>query len=115
MFTVDLPVPPSTNNLFVNVGKRRIASDDYKAWRSIAGLRLNLQHAEKISGPVEIEIAVPRNRRRDLGNYEKALTDFLVAHRCIDDDRNVERLTVAWHDEAREAVVVVRAASKVSA
>lgn len=115
MFTVELPVPPSTNNLFVNVGKRRVASDEYNAWRDLAGYRLNLQHVQPIKGAVEIDMAVPRNRRRDLDNFWKATLDLLVNHKLIEDDRNIERLTLAWHDEKREAVVIVRAASKVVA
>lgn len=66
----------------------------------MAGYQLNLQRPTRLTGKVGIEIACPRNGRRDLANHEKAVCDLLVKHKIIPDDRHIERLTLRWHDDA---------------
>ena len=102
MFTVWLPVPPSTNALFVTFkargGIERAKTKEYKAWITAAGLMLNVQRPIPIKGRVEVEVMVKRNNRRDLDNHLKALMDLLVGHSLIEDDRRIEKLTICWHD-----------------
>lgn len=92
--------PPSANNLFFNGKKGRVKVDAYRKWQTVAGCMLNIQRAQPIDGRVAVAYSVPRNNRRDLGNYEKALSDLLVRQRVISDDRKIESISLCWHDEA---------------
>lgn len=100
---IRLPVPPSTNNLFLNVrGRGRIASPQYRAWRTEAGLKLNLAKPMPFGkAKVQVTLFVPRKpARRDIDNFAKGPLDLLVSHKVIDDDRYVERLNIERHDDA---------------
>lgn len=81
-----IPIPPSTNNLYINVrrreGKRsggRIKSPEYRDWIDRAAPHLT---GWKWVGdyPVAITITVLATVRatRDIANFEKAVTDLLV-------------------------------------
>ena len=103
---IALPMPPTTNNLFVNRGaKGRFRSTEYKAWAAEAGYRLNAQRPPLMAGKVAIliEVEEPKTaRRQDVANREKAVTDLLVSHRVIqgDDQRFVREITMKWADVA---------------
>ncbi len=90
MIVVDLPKPPSSNNLFPT-GKhgKRFLSPEYKSWREDAGWRLKQQlsalRRRNISGPVSLKYEIEKGRA-DLGNMEKAITDLLVGYCVIDGD-----------------------------
>lgn len=83
----DLPMPPSTNMMFVNSpnskGKGRFPSPAYKAWKKTAGKILldAWEAADKpiIGKPYAIHISLNVNHQSDIFNREKALTDLLVA------------------------------------
>lgn len=87
IFTADLPMPPSSNNMFTAImvkGKsRRIISRDYKAWKTKAGALLleQWEAADKptISPPYQVHIEVNLSHQGDIANREKAITDLLVA------------------------------------
>jgi crossover junction endodeoxyribonuclease RusA len=97
-----LPMPPSTNNLFINIPKRgRVPSSQYKAWKNAAGLTLNIQRPEKFTGAVDVRVGIPKRTRGDIDNRVKALLDLLVAHGVIEDDKHVQNLTVG-RDELLE-------------
>lgn len=108
MFTVRLPVPPSTNSLFVTFKQRggieRAKTKEYKAWITAAGWALNVQRPQPVKGRVIVNIHVPRNNRRDLDNHLKALLDLLVGHSLIEDDRKIEHLAISWWDD-KEAML----------
>lgn len=93
--TLILPLPPSTNGLFVNAGKRgRVTSKPYRAWKTEAGFMLKVEPKWRVGGPVRLSIDLPTSARADLDNLCKAPIDLLVAHGRIDDDRNVAELHV---------------------
>ncbi len=101
MLTLQLPFPPTTNNLFFNLpGRRggRAPTKGYKAWKDRAAVAIRRQAPAPIAGPVtlSIELGRPDRRRRDLSNYIKALEDALVHHELIDDDSMVQTLSVSW-------------------
>lgn len=102
MIVFTLPMPPSTNNLFINVTKGRIKSQKYAEWIMEAGYLLNAQAARlgRVQGPVklEYEIGETDKRRKDVGNFEKAATDLLVSHGIIeaDDSRIVREINLRW-------------------
>lgn len=105
-----LPVPPSTNNLFRSVvlpGKAyatRVKTTPYKAWLAEAGLKLNAQQPPRFDGDVAVAYAIPRNKRRDLDNYSKALGDLLVKHGVIVNDNRIVDLRLRY--EATESGMV---------
>jgi len=108
---INLPLSPSSNNLFATVGKKRIRTVEYTAWAKEAGYRLNAQRPPLMAGKVAllIEVEEPNTARRtDIGNKEKAVTDLLVSHRVIqgDDQRFVREITMRWADVAGVRVTV---------
>lgn len=95
-----LPIPPSTNNLYVNVrGRGRVRSQRYATWANAAGWEIKRQHPEKVSGAISLDIAVQRKRSNaDVSNRIKAVEDLLVHMGVIDDDKHVQSVTCRWAD-----------------
>lgn len=92
-FTVDLPMPPSSNALFTTggFGKRgRGLSKAYRDWRDSAGLILNAAWVQAgrpmIEGPWGLDIRLNLDRRSDTTNRIKALEDLLVKAKIVPDD-----------------------------
>lgn len=111
---ITLPFPPSTNNLFVNAGKRgRVRSSRYEMWLNEAGWELKSQRPVKHTGPVNVTIALCPfdKRRRDADNGCKAVLDLLVKHQVIpaDDNRFVKSVTAKWVDVGAACSVFVEA------
>ena len=106
-----LPPPPSVNNLFINVGRRRVKSRRYRTWLKEAGWQLQAQRNGCIGGPWQVDIMLPARLRGDTDNYCKGILDLLVTHRVVDDDRYCRRLTVEKTGETDAVVITVRAAS----
>lgn len=91
--------PPSVNNLFATVGRRRIKSRAYKAWLKVAGWEINSQRVQPVAGRVAVAYAIERpkdNRRRDVSNLEKGLSDLLVTMGIIADDSLIDRISIGW-------------------
>lgn len=90
---LDLPLPPSANALHVTVRGRRVRSARYTRWlRDVRWLMLRAPTYGRST--VEVAVAAPIDRRRDLDNVAKPLLDALVAHEVIRDDRMVDRLVL---------------------
>lgn len=109
---LDLPFPPSTNNLFINVKRGRIPSQRYADWRTEAGWALKAQNPSAITGPVWLRYLFQDgkdNRKRDIGNLEKAPTDLLVEHGVIEADDNtvVRGISLAWSKDVTGARVII--------
>ena len=108
MTLIRLPVAPSTNNLFANGKHGRFITDHYKAWRTEAGVMLNLARVEPFGRMrVELEILIPEKTRGDISNRVKATEDLLVAHKIIEDDVQVWRLVVGRHKDADMLLSIV--------
>ena len=99
---VDWPRCPSTNRLWRSSrsrGKVRVYKDKgYVSWlKEAAGCWL-LQRPrgfKTIEGPYETTIVVTPGRR-DLGNYEKAISDAAQALRIVADDKNCKRFVIEY-------------------
>lgn len=92
---LNLPLPPSTNHLFENVrGYGRVKSKAYKQWIQEAGWELAVQRAEHIAGWYELSIFLPASVRGDIDNRAKALSDLLVKHAVIPDDKKAWALHI---------------------
>jgi crossover junction endodeoxyribonuclease RusA len=92
--------PPSVNNYFATVGRRRIVSAQGKAYREevfwiVRQQRLNGRFAGARVG-ISINAYEPKvKRRRDLDNILKAVLDGLTKAGLWDDDVQVDYLRVA--------------------
>ena len=95
-----LPFPPSVNSLYSTnwLTKKRFKSRGYCFWIKcaadwVAGI-------PSVRGKVKAlyEFGRPDNRRRDVANYEKAVSDFLVAAAVLSDDSQIEEITLKWAD-----------------
>ena len=109
-YTVTLPYPPSTNNLFVNKGRGRTKSERYAKWRVDAHWQIKLHPGARFSCPVVVEIILgkPDNRRRDLDNALKAPLDALVDMHVIVDDSLIQEIRASWGDVEGAKITVRR-------
>lgn len=90
-----VPVPPSTNALFVNIpGRGRARSKAYRSWLDEAGHLLATQRPGRIEGRFAVLVRVPEKTRLDLDNAYKAIGDLMVKHRITSDDKLLQRLTI---------------------
>jgi Holliday junction resolvase RusA-like endonuclease len=115
--TFDLPVPPSTNNLFVTDKRthKRFPSPAYKAWRKAAGDILGAQYARygepAVHKPISLHIRLNVNHQSDIANREKALIDLLVAHLDMPDDCWIDRIVIERDRTVEACVVSIEGAS----
>lgn len=106
-FTLHLPIPPSTNNLFKSVGNRRVRSVEYEAWSRVAGQEIQAQRAPQFAGPVRVDIACERPERlSDIDNRIKAPLDALVKFHVLRDDSQVVEVRCRWADVTGCVVVI---------
>lgn len=98
MSAINLPYPPTTNNLYMNVGKHRIRTKRYDAWLKEGAAMIAQQRPEKVSGPYSLLLRAvrPDRRARDLGNLEKPVSDLLVKCGIVRDDSDACTITMAW-------------------
>lgn len=116
MIRLHLPFPPSVNALYGNGGnsRGRHKTKGYDAWIKLASIVIKDIHRQRL-GPYSLSICLeaPDKRGRDLGNLEKAVSDLLVMHGVVKDDRYCQRLTMAWGTGLpAPCVVLVQAAEE---
>lgn len=110
--TLDLPLPPSVNRLFIEApsrtktgkGKTRVKTKDYKAWIEhttwIVPNQLRLQGFPAsppvpiIRRPLGISISVNISHQGDVTNRIKALEDYLVEKKITDGDQWVNHASI---------------------
>jgi len=97
--------PISVNKIWKG---RRFSSKDYQNYESEVGWLLSQKDIKKVEGWIEIEYQfyLKRYKTTDTGNLEKPLTDILVKHKIIDDDRFVKRLVLEKFQSKTEYVIV---------
>lgn len=89
-----LPKPPSVNSLFRNVPKKgRVKTGHYSAWLDEAGWELKRQRPPHIPGHYALDIFVPPGRG-DPDNLVKPVSDLLVKHDVVEDDKFARRVSV---------------------
>ena len=92
--------PPTNNQLHRNVyNKGRVITGQYRAWKDNYPPMLAVRPKQPITAPFSLVYYIKKHgdrRRRDLANYEKALTDSLVNHGVIKDDSQMIRLQMEW-------------------
>jgi crossover junction endodeoxyribonuclease RusA len=112
MSIYELPLPPTTNNLYFNLPKGgRAKTSQYTAWITEAGWEIARQrranNAKKFTVPVSLLYEVKKTRR-DLGNTEKAVSDLLVRQGVIEDDgpQYVSEIVLRWADVSGVRVTI---------
>lgn len=112
--TLDLPMPPSVNNLFVNITRGRTKSSRYRAWITEAGWMLvqqrNLKGRHKLmKGEIAVTVRALRQhrRKRDLDNILKPILDLLVSTGTIKDDSLVASITAEWVHSGTPCTVII--------
>ncbi len=93
-FTFTCPIPPSVNEAYANVEKGgRIKSRAVKQWEKDACWFIK-PPKKTMSTPITAiyRMTFKDNRRRDVANFEKVLTDFLVKRKVMVDDSLITTL-----------------------
>lgn len=92
----ELPMPPSTNNLFITCGKRRIKSPEYKAWLvKVVPMLRKLKRPAAFPCQVHVTIIGAVNLSRDGDNMLKPIGDACVVAGVLPDD--CLRHVTGWH------------------
>ena len=95
-FVLTLPeTPPSVNSLFANVGRRRVKTRAYLAWRRAAEWELASQYrGQEIIGRVSVSIQLPMKTRGDADNRVKATLDALQGAGIIVNDSQCDPVSI---------------------
>lgn len=111
MTVIELPFPPSLNNMFINGSKGRFRSQKYDEWIMEAGWEINRQKPPKVAGPVVLFFHFQDGRdkrKRDVSNFIKPTEDLLVKHGIIEaDDNSIVRGIEAYWDDTVTGVKIV--------
>lgn len=112
MTVINLPFPPSVNNLFVNGKSGRFRSQRYDSWVMEAGNEILRQRPAKVAGPVVLTFEFSDGhdkRRRDISNLIKAPEDLLVSHRIIeaDDQFTVRKISASWSPDVEGVRITI--------
>ena len=97
---IELPHPPSVNAAYINLKRGgRAKSQVYKQWLKDAEAALWGQKITHFDGWVRVvyTFRVPDNRKRDVANLEKCLSDFLVKMGILKDE-NIRCNSQQWAD-----------------
>ena len=106
---LNIDAPPSVNAAYANVpGKGRVKTRAYREWKERAAWQVEAQRPGRIEGAYRIKIAVRRaSLRRDLGNFEKLISDLLVSCGVLDDDKHAEKIELSLSDSVRSGCQVI--------
>jgi Holliday junction resolvase RusA-like endonuclease len=112
MTVLNLPFPPSLNNMFINSKHGRFRSQKYDSWIMEAGNEILRQRPSKVAGPVILSFEFQDGhdkRRRDISNLIKAPEDLLVSHRLIeaDDQFTVRKISASWATDVEGVRVTI--------
>lgn len=110
MIRIHLPFPPSVNAAYGNGGNKRgrHKTIQYVDWIKEASTAIKAGMRQGL-GKYTINICLmrPDKRQRDIGNYEKCVSDFLVMHGVIQDDHLCQSLLMTWGENLPAPCVVL--------
>ena len=104
-----LPVPPTTNNLYVTRkdGRGRARTSQYAAWQREAQQLIMISGCPREGWKhVRVEVRAPLNYTRDIDNI-KPILDVLSAMNIVADDRWVDELEIKRVPAAEGLTVAV--------
>jgi len=123
MIRIELPIPISSNNAYVNrkpfgaTGSRtfrggRFPSQEHKVWRKAAGYELIAAKPANITGKYTFHIMLPMGMRGDVSNRIKLAEDLLVEHGITPDDSNCVDARASRSEDVPKGrcIVIVEAA-----
>lgn len=98
---MDLPFPPSTNELWRSNRGRVHLSSVYRSWKMAAGMEWLSQKPKQpknIPGNFRAILVLDQNQRgqKDCDNRAKSVLDFCKAHQIIDDDKYCDAILIKW-------------------
>ena len=84
--TLTLPYPPTANNLFLNVGKRRVRTKQYDAWIQAALWEVKAQAPGKIDGAYHMRLIAdrPDRRARDIEKVPDRVLGLKLSDQALD-------------------------------
>ena len=84
-----IPVPPSANHCFANVGRRRVRTKEYTRWRNGAAQVAAYQIRNHLRRGTAFEVKISLNivAQSDIDNRIKPFLDMLHYAGIISDDR----------------------------
>lgn len=91
-YRVSLPRPPSTNNLFASVGRKRIKTKRYEAWIHEAS-KMMLVAGQRPRFDGRVRMLIEGAFKTDIDNI-KAVPDLLVKMGVLVDDNLVDDLRI---------------------
>jgi hypothetical protein len=112
-FWARLPIPPSLNNMFVNMARKsggRVRSRDYKKWATDAGwlIKDDQKRQAPIFGRFAVALLISEKESGDADNRFKAIGDLLVSYGVTEDDKlNDMPLTMRCSSVARGTCEVI--------
>ncbi len=116
-FTVEIPVPPSTNHLFATVrGNRRVKSKAYREWlAAVFPVLMELRKPKALPAEVCATVYGKVNKGRDLDNLMKPIGDAIVTAGVLPGDsiKYVTRWSIGYGGAAQMepcVLIEVRAA-----
>ena len=99
---ITVPLPPTTNNLFINVpGRGRVKSPKYREWCEEVSSEFERLAVQTLF-PVEVKITICGGKGfrsdSDIANREKGIIDAIVAAEKIPDDswQYVQRVIIEY-------------------
>jgi len=113
MITLDLPIPPSVNDLYANRkrgrGPGRYKTKEYKDWlyRADQSFLAQKWRIDYLHGPCDLHIKVPAKMRGDVDNRIKAVADYLVSRQITADDRFYRKVSIERCEYVSCCVVTV--------
>ncbi len=109
MLKLQLPYPPSINHYWRRAGNRTIISREGREYRRRVVQLLSYKHIDPLLGElsVEVQVAPPDRRRRDIDNVLKALLDGLQHGGAYADDYQIARLLVERIEPTKKGRTIV--------
>lgn len=105
---IEMPLPPTTNNLFINIKRGRIISPDYREWKADV-----LKYLKGVGAVRQYPVAITCiivdgtgwRSNSDVANREKAAVDALVENHILEGDsckyvRSVQSVLLEMEDAA---------------
>lgn len=107
MITLELPLPPSTNRYWRNVGYKTLKSKEAREYAQTVGMLCRIADVTPLAGDVSLELDIYfPDKRGDLSNRIKVCEDALNGH-TYQDDKQVKRLVAErFIDKANPRVIV---------
>jgi crossover junction endodeoxyribonuclease RusA len=107
---IELRWPPTANHYYFVANKRKVLSQEGRAYKELCGWGMAEQGTPKLKGPryaIQIVARPPDNRKRDRDNLLKPILDALVDFGAITDDSKVDDLRIVRMSKVKSGSIQV--------